>query len=154
MLKREIKYTDFDDKEQVETAYFNLTKSELVEMEVEYSDGLQEAVRRIINAKDNKALVAEFKRVILAAYGQKSADGKRFVKSQELRDEFAQTAAYDALFIELATSDQKAAAFIKGILPSDMGASIDTLPPPNIRPAEQISDEKAWQSPEQPAIES
>lgn len=139
MLKREIKYTDFEGKEGLEIAYFNLTKSELIELEVEYDSGLEATIKRIIGTNDRKALIAEFKRIILLSYGKKSDDGRRFIKSEELREEFAQTAAYDALFLELATNDEAAADFIKGVLPPDMVQGIEPmLPPPNIQPAETI----------------
>ena len=80
MLKREIKYTDFDGNEVTDTFYFNITKSEIVELEVGYTGGMEGFIKNIVNAEDNKALVAEFKRIILLAYGQKSPDGKRFIK--------------------------------------------------------------------------
>lgn len=139
MLKRTVKYTDFNDQQVEEVLYFNLTKAELLELEVSESDGFGEGLQRIIAAKDNKALVAEFKRIILASYGKKSEDGKRFIKSKELREEFEQTAAYSELFMELATDDKAAADFIRGIIPSDMSANVDMemktaanniLPPP------------------------
>lgn len=139
MLKREIKYTSFDGEEAVDIVYFNLTKTELIELEVEQKDGLDVVIRRIIAADDKKALIAEFKRVILAAYGVKSDDGKRFVKNETVREEFMQTAAFDALFMELATNDEAAANFIQGILPADMNQNgSPNLPPPNLQPAETI----------------
>lgn len=137
MFKREIKYKDFDGVDAVAVEYFNLSKTELIEMEVEQKDGLDVAIRRIVASDDKKALIAEFKRIILAAYGQKSDDGKRFIKNDEIREGFMQTAAFDALFIELATDDKAAADFIKGIIPEDMTQD-GFLPPPNIQPAETI----------------
>lgn len=139
MLKREIEYKTFDGKDDSTVEYFNLTKTELIELEVEYNDGLEKAIKRIIATEDRKALITEFKRIILLSYGQKSEDGKRFVKSETISNDFMQTAAFDALFIELATDADKAADFIQGILPADM--TIDgtpILPPPNLQPAENI----------------
>lgn len=127
MLKRAIKYTDFDGNPGEDTEYFNLTKSEIVELEVETKEGLAETLARIVKIEDRTALIAEFKRLILAAYGRKSPDGKRFIKSDELRTEFSQTAAYDALFIELATDIDAAATFLKGILPSDVAAEAERI---------------------------
>ncbi len=130
MLKRDITYLDFNDEEVTDTFYFNITKSEIIELEVEYKEGLDATIKRIIETKDNKSLIAEFKRLILLAYGEKSADGKRFIKSDESREAFSQTGAYDSLFMELATQDDKAAEFIKGVLPKDISAEIDKMPLP------------------------
>lgn len=139
MLKRDITYTDFNDQKVTETHYFNLTKTEILELEVSYGEGFAEAIQRIVRAEDAKSLIAEFKKIILLAYGIKSDDGRRFIKSEELRTQFSQTAAYDELFIELATDDAKGAAFVNGIMPADMATSFDktnvprptsVLPPP------------------------
>lgn len=125
MLKREIKYTNFDDEEVTETFYFNLSKSELIELEVEREEGMSEWLQAIIETKDHKELIAQFKRLVLLTYGQKSEDGKRFIKNDQLREEFSQTPAYDALFMELALDDGAAVAFIKGIMPKDMAGDLD-----------------------------
>lgn len=137
MLKRTIKYEDFDGNSVSEDFYFNLSKSELVELEVQYEKGLAEALETIVKANDTKQLIAEFKKLVLLSYGKKSEDGKRFIKNEELRTEFAQSLAYDALFMELATSDTAAADFIQGIVPKDMSEAIQqartsttALPPP------------------------
>lgn len=125
MLKRDVTYEDFDGETCTEAFYFNLSKSELIELEVGYKEGLQEALQRIIKTNDRKQLIEEFKRIILRAFGVKSDDGKRFVKSDELREAFSQTAAYDSLFIELATNDKAAATFIKGIMPKDLAMEVE-----------------------------
>lgn len=120
MLKKTISYEDFDGVKITEDFYFNLTKSEMVEMELQHKDGLGDTIQRIIAANDTKALLVEFKKLILGSYGVKSEDGKRFIKSKETIDDFTSSAAYDALFMELATNDTAAADFIKGIIPRDM----------------------------------
>lgn len=127
MLKREIKYEDFDGNEVTDTYYFNLTRSEMIELEVGYKDGLEAALRRIIETNDRQKLIAEFKNLVLLSYGVKSDDGKRFIKSDQLREEFTQTPAYDALFMELATNDDAAATFIKGIVPKDFSKEMDKI---------------------------
>jgi hypothetical protein len=124
MLKRNITYVDFNGDTVTEVFYFNLSKSELVEMELSTKDGFGETLQRIIKAEDNKSLVAEFKKIILGSYGQKSVDGKRFDKNDTLREEFSQTAAYDALFMELAQDADAANVFIQGILPTDMSKDL------------------------------
>lgn len=120
MLKREIKYEDFDGNTVTETFYFNISKPELIELEVEQEKGLGAWIQKIIDTKDHKELIAQFKRIILLAYGEKSEDGKRFVKSDQLREDFSHTAAYISLFTELATSDEAASTFLKGVLPKDL----------------------------------
>lgn len=129
MLKREITYEDFNGNEVTETFYFNISKPELVEMEVEYPEGFSTLIKRIIEEKNHKELINHFKAIVLHAYGQKSEDGKRFIKSDILREEFSQTAAYNVLFMDLATNDDAAASFLKGVLPSDMVAEIDKSAP-------------------------
>lgn len=127
MLKRIINFEDFDGKPASVEAYFHLSKAELVEYEVEFKEGLAAAIQRIINANDRKEMIAEFKRIILMSYGVRSDDGKRFVKSEELRNAFQQTPAYSALFMELATEDGKASEFINGVLPADMVAQAQQI---------------------------
>lgn len=117
MLKKTITYTDYDGNERTETFYFNLSKAEVAEMEVSVGGGLSKQIENIISEQDAKRIVELFKDVILKAYGQKSPDGKRFIKSQELRDQFSQTEAYVVLFMELATDADAGAAFFKSIIP-------------------------------------
>jgi hypothetical protein len=125
MLKHDITYENFDGEQVTETFYFNLTKTEIIELEVGYDGGLEATIKRIIAANENRKLVAEFKKIVLLAYGVKSEDGKRFIKSDQIREEFSQTAAYDELFIKLASDADYAADFIKGILPKGMAAEIE-----------------------------
>ena len=122
MLKETIKYTDFNGVEREEDFYFNLTKAEITEMEMSVDGGLVVRINKIVQAKDAKEIVKIFKTIVLDAYGEKSADGRRFIKTPELREAFSQTMAYSNLFMELATNDVKAAAFIKGIMPKEATA--------------------------------
>lgn len=132
MFKRDVTYEDFDGEEVTETFYFNLSKRELIQLEVEYKEGLRDALQRIVKSNDNKTLVAEFQKIVLLAYGIKSDDGRRFIKNDTIREEFSQTAAYDSLFMDLAMNDTAAAAFINGIVPKDLAAEVekatDSLP--------------------------
>lgn len=118
MLKRTITYTDYNDVERTEDFYFNLTKAEIMEMELSTTGGLSEMITRIVNAKDAPAIIKIFKDLILKAYGEKSADGKRFVKSPEISEAFAQTEAYSILFMELSTNADAAAKFVNAIVPA------------------------------------
>lgn len=120
MLKRQITYQDFDGNDVTEVFYFNISKPELIELEVEYGTSFASMIQGIIDAEDNKRLLEEFKRIVLLAYGVKSEDGKRFVKSDALREDFQSHAAYIALYMELATDEEKAGQFINGIMPPDL----------------------------------
>lgn len=120
MLKKTIKYTDYNGVEREEDFYFNLTKAEIMEMEMSKSGGLAETIQRIVAAQDAPAIIQIFKELVLKAYGIKSPDGKRFIKSDEIRAEFEQTEAYSDLFMELATDADAAAKFINSVVPADM----------------------------------
>lgn len=120
MLKKEITYIDYNDTTRTETFYFNLSKAELAEMQLSASGGLETYIRNIIEAKDGASMVQIFKDLILKSYGEKSPDGKRFVKSKDISDGFSQTEAYSQLFMELITDDNAAADFINGIMPKDI----------------------------------
>lgn len=118
MLKKTFVYVDYNGVERTEDHYFNLSKAELIEMELSTTGGLAEMINKIVAAKDAPAIIKMFKELVLKAYGQKSADGRRFIKSKELSDEFSQTEAYSQLFMELATDADAAAAFVNGIVPA------------------------------------
>lgn len=118
MLKKTFTYTDYNGVERTEDHYFNLSKAELMEMELSTTGGLAEMIDKIVKAQDAPAIVKIFKELVLKAYGQKSADGRRFIKSKELSDEFAQTEAYSQLFMELATDADAASKFVNGIVPA------------------------------------
>lgn len=117
MLKKTIKYIDYDGNERTEDFYFNLSKAEIAEMQNSAIGGLDKVLRRIVEERDNKRIVELFKDLILRSYGEKSPDGKRFIKSQELRDAFSQTEAYSELFMEVAANAESAAAFVNAIVP-------------------------------------
>lgn len=125
MLKKTITYTDYNDVERTEDFYFNLTKAEVMEMEMSTSGGLAEAIQRIVAAQDAPAIIKIFKELVLKAYGEKSPDGKRFMKSDEIATAFSQTEAYSIIFMELATDADKAAEFVNGIVPADLASAVD-----------------------------
>lgn len=118
MLKKTITYTDYNEVERTEDFYFNLTKAELMEMEMGAVGGLSGMIEKIVSAKDAPAIIKVFKELVLKAYGEKSADGKRFIKSKEISDAFSQTEAYSQLFMELATDADAASKFVNGIAPN------------------------------------
>jgi hypothetical protein len=119
MYKKVINYTDFDGNTRSEAFYFNLTKAEMVKMELQ-SGGMQEMLQRIADAEDSYRVAEVIEDIICRSYGEKSLDGKRFVKSQEIVDSFKATDAYSELFMELLRDQDAAAAFINGIMPADL----------------------------------
>ena len=118
MLKKTITYTDYDGNERTEEFRFNISEAELTEMELSTEGGFAEMLDRIVKAQDAPAIIREFKKLILMAYGVKSPDGKRFIKSEQLSQEFSQTEAYSKLFMELATDAKAAADFVNGVIPN------------------------------------
>lgn len=120
MLKKTIKYTDYNGEERTEDFYFNLTKAELTELELRQSGGLKALLEKIIAERDQDKLVTLFKKIILMAYGEKSLDGRRFIKSEELTKAFTETEAYSELFMELVTDSKAAANFVNGIIPEEI----------------------------------
>jgi hypothetical protein len=131
VLKKSITYDDFNGESVTEDFYFNFTRTELMNLEMSIPGGMAKLLEEIIKTQDPKDLIGQFQNIILLSYGQKSEDGKKFLKSQQLRDDFEQTAAYDTLFTELSTDDNAASIFINGIIPKNMKGVSDkpTLPP-------------------------
>ena len=125
MLKKTVIYNDYNGVERTEDFYFNLSKAELMEMEMSISGGLTEMIEKIVATKDAPAIIKIFKELVLKAYGEKSADGKRFEKKNgALAEAFAETEAYSQIFMELATDADKAAEFVNGIMPSDIAKQL------------------------------
>lgn len=124
MLKKNIKYVDYDGNDRAEDFYFNLNKAEVIELQLGTVGGLTKTLEKIVQEKDTSRIIEYFKTIILKAYGEKSADGRRFIKSQELRDAFEQTEAYPELFMELASDAKMAAEFINGVLPKEAADAI------------------------------
>ena len=118
MLKKTITYVDYNGTERKEDFYFNLSKAEIMEMEMGTTGGMVEMINRIVAAQEAPAIIDVFKKMILKAYGEKSADGKRFIKSKEISEAFSQTEAYSQLFMELATDADAASKFVNGIVPA------------------------------------
>ena len=121
MLKKTVTYVDYNGVERTEDFYFNLSKAEVAEMELSVEGGFSKMLEEIVKSNDNVRIVELFKQMVLKAYGEKSADGKRFVKSKELSEAFSQTEAYCEIFMELALDEKAAAAFVNGIMPANLG---------------------------------
>ena len=117
MLKKVNTYTDYDGEERKETFWFNLSRTELVDIDMDHKGGFKNAIERMQEKNDAKGLKNEFKKIIRMSYGVKSEDGKRFIKSQQLTDEFIQSPAYDELFFELLSGGADAMAeFVNSII--------------------------------------
>ena len=116
MFKKEIEYQDFNGQQRKEMFYFNLSKAELMEMELSTQAGMEEMIKMLIATKDNAKIVQTFKDLILRSYGIKSEDGTRFIKTPELREAFEQSNAYSELFMEILSSTDAQVAFINGVV--------------------------------------
>lgn len=128
MLKREISYEDLEGNTITDTFYFNLTRTEWLELESAHGEsGIGGFFKKVGEAKDYKRFMDEFQRIILMAYGVKSEDGKRFIKNDQLREEFKQTFAYDVLFMDIATNEGQLLGFFKGITPKEFSTELDKL---------------------------
>lgn len=124
MLKKTVTYEDYNGITRTEDFYFNLTKAEIAEMELSTAGGFAEMIQKVIAAQDGPTIIKIFKDLVLKAYGEKSADGKRFIKSDEIATAFSQTEAYSQIFMELATNADAASAFVNGIIPADLAKQV------------------------------
>jgi len=120
VIKKTIKYTDFNDEEISQDFYFHLSKAELVELELSHQGGLSESMKRIIVAQDGDVIMAEFKKIILMSYGVRSVDGRKFTKNPANLEDFVSSGAYSALFMELVTDTDAMIEFVNGIVPSGL----------------------------------
>ena len=127
MYKKTITYTDYNDVQRTEDFYFSLSEAEITEMQLGVEGGYAAMIEKIIKAQDTPALIKIFKELLLKSYGIKSDDGRRFIKSEKLSEEFTQTPAYSELYMMLATDDKQASAFIKNIMPAKLVAKANEL---------------------------
>ena len=123
MLKKTINYTDFNGVERQENFYFNLLKAELMEIEMGTVGGVREMLQTIIEKQDIPKIIDTIKMLIIKSYGEKSPDGRRFIKSKELSEAFMQTEAFSELYMELLSDAESTAAFVNGIVPFDVQAN-------------------------------
>ena len=125
MFKKTMTYTDWNGVERTEDVYFNLSKAEILEMQLTTEGGFDKMLERMIKAKDTIALVKLYKQLILKAYGKKSEDGRRFEKSEEITREFIESPLYSDIYMELTLDDEKAQEFVRGIMPADLSKQVD-----------------------------
>lgn len=128
MIKKVITYTDYNGNEKTKAYFFNLNQAEIVELENSIPGGLTNMIERLSTEQDNREIIKIFKDLILRSYGEKSPDGDRFVKNDELREGFSQTEAYNELFMELAQDSDAAAEFFNGVIKG----AVNKKPPINI----------------------
>lgn len=143
MLKKTIKYTDYNGVERTEDFYFNLTKAELLQMQIGTTGGFNKMIEKIVRANDEPAIAKIFNEIILKAYGEKSDDGKRFIKSKELSEAFAQTEAYSELYTELFTDAKAGAEFINGLMPAGLDINSEEakkMLPPDFAKAIELNE--------------
>lgn len=125
MIKKTITYTDFNGNERTEDHYFNLSKAELMRMEMGVKGGMTEMLNRMIAAQDAPALIEVFEELIRKSYGVKTPDGKGFVKRAEDYEAFVSTEAYSELFIELISSPEASAEFFNGVIPANLAKQVE-----------------------------
>lgn len=125
MLQKTIKFKDLDGNDVEEVFYFNLTKAEVVEFELSKKDGIKAYMEKLIVTRDGGEIIATVKQLISMAVGKRSEDGRRFMKSPEITNEFLMSDAYSEFFMELVTDASKTAEFMKAIVPQDMAEAIE-----------------------------
>ena len=136
MLAKTITYNDYDNNERTETLYFNMNKMELTEFAADLTDdvfknvsGVKtiQDVANVANKMGSKGIIKFIKELVLRSYGVKSEDGRRFIKSKELSEEFSQTIAYDMFMSELMSDDKAASNFVNGLIPASMAGELDEV---------------------------
>ena len=124
MLKKTITYQNFAGETVTEDFYFNLTKAELLQLEMSMPEGISAYMDRMIAEKNGEKILETFDKIITKSYGVKSYDGKQFIKSQEELNAFRFSGAYDSLFVEIALNPEAADEFTRGILPKNLGEDL------------------------------
>lgn len=127
MLKKVVKYTNFSGVERERTLYFDLTKSELTMLGLSVDGGLDVVLTNLMEAEDMPQLIKNFEKILLLSYGEKSEDGERFMKGDDISRKFKESAVYDEIFMELVTDEKKAAEFINAVMPADIEDYINKL---------------------------
>ena len=120
MLKKDITFEGLDGSMITETHYFHMSKADLIELQLSKKGGFEVWLQKVIDAEDGATLIRELKDIILMAYGEKSEDGKRFIKSPEKRAEFANSEAFSELFSEIAIDADKASEFVNAVMPAGL----------------------------------
>lgn len=151
MLKRNITFENLDGEMVTKEFHFNLSKAELIRLEAENDGkgGYQEAMQRIVDAKDGKAIMDEFENIIMLTVGERQGD--QFVKSPEIKAAFRNSAAYDELFMELVTDAGAGAAFVNGVIPAHLANSVKNAPRPG-QPQDYLKKDTTVELPTAPPV--
>lgn len=125
MYKKTIKYKDYEGNDREEDFYFNLSKAEL--MEYLMGDGgytIDKVLERIYKESNGKKICETFRNLIYISYGEKSLDGRRFIKTDEVKRSFMETEAYSALFMDIIGDTKKSIEFVTGIIPKELADEV------------------------------
>lgn len=125
MYKWTVTYTDFNDRTRTEDFYFHLSEAELTMLNMSYEGGMEQRLTRITQSEKGADIMAMFKDILKRSYGVKSDDGRRFIKNDEVYNDFEQTEAYSQIFMTLCTDSKKASEFASGIMPKNLAAEVE-----------------------------
>lgn len=125
MYKKTVKYVDFNGDEREEDFYFNFTKQQLLQMRGSKEGGLEAYIDRIMRANDNNQVLEAYREILLLAYGEKSEDGRRHIKNDEIRENFESHAAFSDIYMEIFTNVDAATALIRGVMPADLMSQVE-----------------------------
>lgn len=149
MLKKTMTYTNLDGQEVTEDFYFNMTKAELIKLQLREGEGFQDYITQVVNAGNGTAIVETFEKLVGLSYGEK-IDG-RFVKKPGAFEAFMSTEAYSDFFYELVTSAKAGAEFINAVMPKDLVEQANAARPAthrNVFDEQPVQDVAPAQSPE------
>lgn len=124
MYIKEIEYKDYNGLDCKTKLYFNLNEAELTKMQFKRGGGYQEYLKRIVDSNDIEEIAYIFDELLMMAYGVKSDDGKRFEKTDKIREEFRQSEAYSVYYMMLLTDADEAARFVDQILPRNIAEAV------------------------------
>lgn len=125
MLKKDIAYKNpFTGEDEVETAYFHISERELVRLDADHNGNLMKYLTNLQAGENTKEVVDFFEKFLLMAYGVRSDDGKRHIKTPEVVEAFTQTEAWNVLFMEMATDGEAMLNFFIAVMPENMRENI------------------------------
>lgn len=129
MYAEKIKYTDYNGLEREEPFYFELSEAEVMEMDLITPGGLGQMLQHIVDSNDAAGMITQFKAILLKAYGEKSPDGKKFIKNAAATENFMYSPVYSMMFMKLATDADYATKFIEAVVPKPREETVQALPP-------------------------
>lgn len=131
MYRTDVTYENFEGEQVTETCYFNLTKAEMLQLQLQYPEGYQTYLQRLVDDNNRKAMIEEFKHILSMSYGERSADGRKFVKSEEISNAFMASEAYSELFLKFISEEGYVEKFMNAVMPKDIVAQLpsNSLPP-------------------------